>query len=65
MWTGVVGLHGKAIIQLGLLLLVATPIARVVFSAFAFFAEGDYLYVGITLLVLAVLMFSLFGNVVH
>ena len=55
-------LHGEArgIIALGILLLIATPIARVVFSVWAFARERDRLYVGITLLVLALLLFSLF-----
>ncbi|HTZ88946.1 MAG TPA: DUF1634 domain-containing protein [Alloacidobacterium sp.] len=48
-----------AIIQLGLLLLIATPIARVAFAAFAFFAEKDWLYVAVSLTVFAVLMYSL------
>jgi len=51
---------GRAIIELGLLLLIATPVARVAFSAVAFAIEGDYLYVGITLIVLAILLYSLF-----
>ncbi len=50
--------HG--IIQLGLLLLIATPVARVLFSAYAFFREHDYTYVVVTLIVLAVLLYSLF-----
>lgn len=49
----------EAIIQLGLLLLVATPIARVLFSVGAFAVEKDWLYVGLTLVVLGVLLFSL------
>jgi uncharacterized membrane protein len=49
-----------ATIQIGLLLLIATPIARVVFSIAAFGLEGDRLYVGITLVVLAILTYSLF-----
>jgi uncharacterized membrane protein len=54
---------GRGIIRLGILLLVATPIARVLFSVVAFVAERDWLYVGITLLVLAVLGWSLvFGR---
>jgi uncharacterized membrane protein len=53
---------GRGIIQLGLLLLILTPITRVAFSAVAFAIEGDWLYVGITLLVLAILMFSLSGR---
>ena len=54
--------HGKSIIQLGLLLLIATPIARVIFSAFAFALERDYMYVALTLIVLAVLLYSLLGS---
>lgn len=53
--------HSTAIIQLGLLLLVLTPIARVVFSAIGFMEERDRMYVVITLIVLAVLIFSLVG----
>jgi len=52
-------LSSRGIIQFGLLLLILTPIARVVFSAFAFAMEGDRLYVVITLVVLAVLVYSL------
>jgi len=49
-------------IQLGLLLLIATPVARVVFSVFAFWFERDYTYVAVTLLVLAILLYGLFGG---
>lgn len=52
----------RGIMQLGLLLLIATPIARVTFSVFAFAAEGDRMYVLFTLIVLAVLLYSLFGS---
>jgi len=48
--------------QLGLLLLIATPIARVISSAVAFAIEGDKMYLLFTLLVLAVLLYSLFGS---
>jgi uncharacterized membrane protein len=54
--------EATGIMQLGLLLLIATPIARVVFSVFAFEVEGDYMYVAFTLVVLAVLLYSLFGS---
>lgn len=50
----------RGIIALGILLLIATPIARVVFSVWAFARERDRLYVGITLVVLALLLCSLF-----
>jgi uncharacterized membrane protein len=59
--------HGdaRAIIQFGLVLLVATPVARVLFSAVAFAVERDRLYVGLTLVVLAILAYSLFGPAFH
>lgn len=52
--------RSRALIQAGLLLLIATPIARVAFSIFAFLKERDYLYVAITIVVFAVLVASLF-----
>jgi uncharacterized membrane protein len=52
----------RAIMQLGLLLLIATPIIRVMFSVAAFSIEGDRMYVCFTLLVLTVLLYSLFGS---
>jgi uncharacterized membrane protein len=55
------GLHGRGIIQVGLLLLIATPIVRVAFSAYAFARLRDGRYVIITLMVLALLLFSVFG----
>jgi uncharacterized membrane protein len=54
--------EGRGIIQLGLLILIATPVARVVFSIVAFGMERDWLYVVVTLIVLAVLIFSLAGG---
>lgn len=59
---GMAGFHGQAIIQFGLLLLIATPVARVAFAAIGFAMERDYMYVIITLIVLAVLLYSLFGS---
>jgi uncharacterized membrane protein len=49
------------LIQLGLLILIATPVARVVFSVVTFALRRDRMYVWITLAVLAVLLSSLFG----
>ena len=59
---GALALDPRDIIQFGLLLLIATPVARVVFSAIAFAIERDYLYVAVTLIVLAILLYSLFGS---
>lgn len=58
-------LDGAAIIQFGTVLLIFTPIARVVFSIFSFLIERDYLYVFIGLLVLAVILYSLSDKLVH
>ncbi len=51
--------RGRGFIQLGLLVLIATPIARVIFSFFAFISQRDKLYVIITLIVLSILLYSL------
>jgi uncharacterized membrane protein len=48
-----------AIIQLGILLLVATPICRVIFAAVSFGIERDRMYLAISLTVLAVLLFGM------
>ena len=50
------------IIQLGLLLLIATPIVRVAFAVVAFALQRDRVYVIVTLIVLGVLLFSLLGG---
>lgn len=52
---------GRGLIQLGLLALVATPVARVAFAVVAFAVQRDRIYVAITLLVLGTLLYSLFG----
>jgi uncharacterized membrane protein len=52
-------LRADAIIQLGLVILIATPIARVVLAAIGFYLEGDRLYVVISITVLAILIFSI------
>jgi len=55
------GLHPRGIIQLGLVLLIATPVARVAFSVFAFAVERDRMYMVFTLMVLGILILSLAG----
>jgi uncharacterized membrane protein len=53
---------GRGLIQLGLLVLVATPVARVVFSVGVFFVQRDRTFVIITLIVLSLLLCSLSGG---
>jgi uncharacterized membrane protein len=55
-------LNGRGIIQLGLLFLIATPVARVILSIWGFAAEHDRMYVAFTVIVLAILLFSLVGS---
>jgi len=61
-WENVLALKGRGLIQLGLLLLIATPVARVAFSVVAFAIQRDRLYVVLTVIVLAILTFSLAGG---
>lgn len=51
--------RARSLIQAGLLVLIATPIARVLFSLVAFALQRDWMYVGITAIVTAILLFSL------
>ena len=55
---GVAAGDPASIIMLGVLLLIATPVARVAFAVLAFAMERDKLYVAVSLLVLAVLLFG-------
>ena len=60
---GAFSLHAAAIVQLGLVLLIATPIARVAMSLVAFVLQRDRVYIVVTSIVLALLIFSLTGGV--
>lgn len=52
-------LNSEGLIQFGLLLLIATPVARVLMAVIGFAMERDRLYVVVSLIVLAVLLASL------
>lgn len=51
----------RGLIQLGLLILIATPIARVVFSFVTFLWQRDVAYIIVTLCVLIALVYSMVG----
>jgi uncharacterized membrane protein len=53
--------HRRGIIQLGLLVLIATPILRVLLSLVTFLRWRDYTYAAITFLVLSGLIYSFVG----
>lgn len=59
--TAVLSGNHRGIIQLGLLILIATPIARVAFSLLAFLWQRNFTYVILTALVLAGLIYSFVG----
>lgn len=61
----VITFKGVAIVQFGLLMLIFTPIARVIMAVVSFFIEKDYLYVLIGLIVLSIIMISLSGGFAH
>ena len=56
---GVRHLDSRAIVQLGLVLLIATPVARVALTLIAFLIRRDRLYTVMTLVVLTLLVFGL------
>jgi uncharacterized membrane protein len=51
--------RARGLIQLGLVLLIATPIVRVAFTSIAFALQRDHIYVVVTLIVLTILIYSL------
>lgn len=59
---GALALRARSIIQFGILVLIATPIARVAFSLVGFAFERDRAYVTITAIVLAILLYSLISG---
>ncbi len=52
-------LHPAGVIQFGVLLLIATPVARVALSVAVFVLQRDGIYVAVTLLVLTILLHGL------
>jgi uncharacterized membrane protein len=53
--------RSRAVIQFGILILIATPVLRVIFSFIGFIVEKDRMYIVITGIVAAILLYSLFG----
>ena len=59
---GIAAFDAGAVIQAGIIILIATPIIRVALSLFSFGIEKDWMYVVITCIVLAIISTSLFGG---
>ena len=64
-YQGVIVGKGESIIFLGILLLFLTPILRLFISLFVFFLEKDYMYFGITLIVILIIGLSIFFGFSH
>ena len=56
---GVARLDPPSVVQLGILLLIATPVVRVILCVVGFARQRNRLYVGVSALVLAILIYSL------
>lgn len=60
---GVSQFRSESIVQLGIALLIATPVVRVAVTLFAFSRQRDRTYVIITAIVLSLLLYGLiFGK---
>lgn len=59
---GALRMDGRAIAQLGILVLIATPLARVALTVGEFLARRDWTYVALTASVLALLLWGLLAG---
>ncbi|MBP2616514.1 DUF1634 domain-containing protein [Chryseobacterium jejuense] len=64
-WESLCKGEGMAIIQLGILLLIFTPLMRIVFALIGYLKEKDYVYVFISSVVLAIMAVSFFAGYAH
>ncbi|HZD51238.1 MAG TPA: DUF1634 domain-containing protein [Silvibacterium sp.] len=56
---GAIHLNAESVIQLGILLLIATPVTRVAFCVWGFTRQRDRLYVAVSSVVFLILIYSL------
>lgn len=64
-WSGLTSGEGMAIIQLGILFLILTPLVRIIFALIGYLKEKDYLYVVISAIVLGIMVFSFITGYAH
>ena len=60
---GAIDFAPRSIIQLGLVLLIATPVARVLLCVVGFARQRKILYVAISCFVFCILLYSLFSSI--
>ncbi|KMQ69554.1 membrane protein [Chryseobacterium sp. FH2] len=65
LWNSLCKGEGMAIIQVGILLLIFTPLMRIVFALIGYLKEKDYVYVVISSIVLAIMAISFFTGYAH
>lgn len=64
-WISLWKFEGTAIIQLGILFLILTPLMRIIFALIGYLKEKDYTYVFISIIVLAVMTVSFLMGFTH
>ncbi|MDN3691988.1 DUF1634 domain-containing protein [Chryseobacterium tructae] len=64
-WDSLCKGEGMAIIQLGILILILTPLMRIIFALIGYLKEKDYVYVFISSIVLAIMAVSFFAGYAH
>lgn len=57
--------ESTAIVDLGVMVLIATPVARVLFTMIGFWLEKDRLYTVIAFIVLCIIIFSMLSGATH
>lgn len=62
MFTGIFNGKGRDVITLGIIILLATPTVRILFSLLGYALEKDKMYMVITLIVLAIISVSVMGG---
>lgn len=64
-WISLLNFEGVGIIQLGILLLIFTPLVRILFAMIGYIKEKDYTYVIISLIVLGIMLVSFLMGFTH
>ncbi|MGV4414152.1 DUF1634 domain-containing protein [Chryseobacterium sp. T1] len=64
-WVSLKNFEGIGIIQLGILFLIFTPLMRIIFALIGYLKEKDYTYVVISIIVLAIMVFSFVSGYAH
>ncbi len=64
-WNSLLKFEGMAIIQLGILILIMTPLVRIIFALIGYLKEKDYTYVIISTIVLGIMVVSFLMGFAH